>query len=75
MRLLLASLPRRSLHSLTDCDCAASLTPGYKLAFQYLKAERYVDAVDVCHKVIKMYPDYPRIREDILDKARMNLRA
>lgn len=24
---------------------------GYKLAFNYLKAKRYVDAIDVCHKV------------------------
>ena len=56
-------------------DGEASAAAGYKLAFQYLKAERYVEAVDVCHKVIKMYPDYPRIREDILDKARASLRA
>ncbi|XP_040216971.1 tetratricopeptide repeat protein 21B-like [Rana temporaria] len=25
-------------------------TVGYKLAFNYLKAKRYVDAIDVCHK-------------------------
>lgn len=24
---------------------------GYKLAFNYLKGKRYVDAIDVCHKV------------------------
>lgn len=24
---------------------------GYKLAFNYLKAKRFVDAIDVCHKV------------------------
>lgn len=24
---------------------------GYKLAFNYLKAKRHVDAIDVCHKV------------------------
>ena len=29
---------------------------GYKLAFNYLKAKRYVEAVDVCHKVIKAFP-------------------
>lgn len=40
------------------CVCAhPSLTsasyrlPGYKLAFNYLKAKRHVDAIDVCHKV------------------------
>jgi len=24
---------------------------GYKLAFNYLKVKRYVDAIDVCHQV------------------------
>ncbi|CAB4014116.1 Tetratricopeptide repeat 21B [Paramuricea clavata] len=27
---------------------------GYKLAFNYLKAKRFVDAIDVCHKVRKV---------------------
>ena len=26
--------------------------PGYRLAFNYLKAKRLVDAIDVCHKVL-----------------------
>lgn len=48
---------------------------GYKLAFNYLKAKRYVEAIDVCHKVLAVYKDYPKIRKDILDKARLSLRA
>lgn len=47
---------------------------GYKLAFNYLKAKRFVDAVDVCHKVLEKYPQYPKIKRDILDKARLSLR-
>ena len=31
--------------------CVHIYFPGYKLAFNYLKAKRYVDAIDVCHKV------------------------
>lgn len=49
-------------------------TIGYKLAFNYLKAKRHVDAIDVCHKVLAAHPNYPRIRKDILDKARAALR-
>uniref|UniRef100_A0A8C8X793 Tetratricopeptide repeat protein 21B n=1 Tax=Panthera leo TaxID=9689 RepID=A0A8C8X793_PANLE len=49
-------------------------TVGYKLAFNYLKAKRYVDAIDVCHQVLEGHPTYPKIRKDILDKARMSLR-
>eukprot|EP00798_Chlamydomonas_sp_ICE-L_P019308 gene19309-25961_t len=52
----------------------ASAVVGYKLAFNYLKAKRFVEAIDVCHKVIKAFPDYPKIRKDILEKARMGLK-
>uniref|UniRef100_A0A668AU10 Tetratricopeptide repeat domain 21B n=1 Tax=Myripristis murdjan TaxID=586833 RepID=A0A668AU10_9TELE len=50
-------------------------TIGYKLAFNYLKAKRHVDAIDVCHKVLDAHPSYPRMRKDILDKARAALRS
>ena len=35
----------------------ASSTVGYKLAFNYLKAHRYIDAIDVCHRVLNKHPD------------------
>eukprot|EP01006_Ploeotia_vitrea_P056869 TRINITY_DN68132_c2_g2_i2.p1 TRINITY_DN68132_c2_g2~~TRINITY_DN68132_c2_g2_i2.p1 ORF type:complete len:1314 (+),score=179.62 TRINITY_DN68132_c2_g2_i2:92-4033(+) len=47
---------------------------GYKLAFNYLKAKRYVNAIDVCQKVLQARPQYPKIKKDILDKARASLR-
>lgn len=47
---------------------------GFKLAFNYLKSRRYIEAIDVCHKVLNGYPDYPKIRKDILEKARASLR-
>uniref|UniRef100_A0A8C8JG91 Tetratricopeptide repeat domain 21B n=1 Tax=Oncorhynchus tshawytscha TaxID=74940 RepID=A0A8C8JG91_ONCTS len=50
-------------------------TIGYKLAFNYLKAKRHVDAIDVCHKVLDAHPNYPKMRKDILDKARAALRS
>jgi tetratricopeptide repeat protein 21B len=52
----------------------SSSAVGYKLAFNYLKARRLVEAISVCHKVLDAFPDYPRIRKDILDKAREGLR-
>lgn len=48
---------------------------GYKLAFNYLKAKRYVDAIDVCHKVLESHPNYPKIRKEIMDKARQSIRS
>ncbi|KAK3857879.1 hypothetical protein Pcinc_020970 [Petrolisthes cinctipes] len=47
---------------------------GYKLAFNYMKAKRFVDAIDVCHSVLAKHPEYPRIRKDILDKSRASIR-
>ncbi|KAJ3117392.1 Tetratricopeptide repeat protein 21B [Phlyctochytrium bullatum] len=47
---------------------------GYKLAFNYLKAKRNVEAIEVCHKILQMYPDYPKIRKEVLEKARSLLR-
>lgn len=52
-----------------SCEGEASATIGYKLAFNYLKAKKFVATVDVCHKVLDMYPDYPKIRKEILEKA------
>ncbi|XP_070546763.1 tetratricopeptide repeat protein 21B-like [Ptychodera flava] len=52
-----------------------SPTIGYKLAFNYLKAKRYVDAIDVCHRVLATHSNYPKMRKDILDKARGLIRV
>lgn len=48
----------------------ASPQVGYKLGWNYLKAKRYVDAVNVAHKVLKTFPAYKGIKTDVLDKAR-----
>jgi hypothetical protein len=33
-----------------------------------------VDAIDVAKKVLEEFPEYPKIRKEILDKARGQLR-
>jgi len=48
---------------------------GYRLAFNYLKAKRYVVAINICHQVLKISENYPKIRKDVLDKARGLLRS
>ncbi len=52
-----------------------SASIGYKLAFNYLKAKRNVEAIDVANQVLKEFPNYPKIRKDILDKARASIRV
>uniref|UniRef100_H3ARN0 Tetratricopeptide repeat domain 21A n=1 Tax=Latimeria chalumnae TaxID=7897 RepID=H3ARN0_LATCH len=47
---------------------------GFKLAFNYLKAKRYIETIDVCHKVLNDYPSYPKIKNEILEKAQGSLR-
>ena len=56
------------------CENEATPRIGYKLPFNYLKAERLIDATDVRHKVIKQFPDYPKIRKEVLFRAREGLR-
>ena len=41
----------RGLKELFFSRAMSAYISGYKLAFNYLKAKRHVDAIDVCHKV------------------------
>jgi tetratricopeptide repeat protein 21B len=47
---------------------------GFKLAFNYLKGKKYVEAIDVAHRILAAFPDYPKVRKEILEKARQALR-
>ncbi|XP_068790276.1 tetratricopeptide repeat protein 21A [Struthio camelus] len=47
---------------------------GFKLAFNYLKNKSYVEAIEVCHDVLKLCPSYPKIQEEILEKAQAAIR-
>ncbi|KFM79614.1 Tetratricopeptide repeat protein 21B, partial [Stegodyphus mimosarum] len=47
---------------------------GYRLAFNNMKAKRYAEAIDVCQMVLSRYPNYPKIRKEILDRSRTCLR-
>ena len=48
---------------------------GYRLAFNYIKANRFVDAIDVGKEILKVYPDFPKVQKDIIDLARSKLKA
>ena len=39
-----------------------------------MKAKRYVEAIDVCQKVLRQYPDYQGIQKEILEKCFQSLR-
>lgn len=47
---------------------------GYKLAFNYMKAKRHVDAIDVAQAILAQYPDYPKVKKEILEKCRGSLK-
>lgn len=53
----------------------SSPSVGYRLAFNYLKAKRYVPAINICQQVLKVSENYPKIRKEVLDKARGLLRS
>uniref|UniRef100_A0A183URU8 TPR_REGION domain-containing protein n=1 Tax=Toxocara canis TaxID=6265 RepID=A0A183URU8_TOXCA len=50
---------------------------GYSIKHYYTSSQQRIVTVrvrDVCHRVLTLYPNYPRIKRDILDKARANIR-
>jgi len=47
---------------------------GYKLGWNYLKGKKYTEAIDISHRVLKIYPNFIKMKKDIMDKARLNLR-
>ncbi len=47
-----------------------SASISYRLAFNYLKAKRFIDCINICKKVLEMFPNYPKIEKEIMDKAR-----
>lgn len=51
----------------------ASAPVGFKLAFSLLKCRRLVEAVDVCTAVLRQFPDYPRIQDEILTNPKQRL--
>ncbi|XP_058458676.1 tetratricopeptide repeat protein 21B-like isoform X1 [Malaya genurostris] len=56
------------------CSGGSKPNIAYKLALNYMKLKRFVDAIDVCQQVLKIHPDYPSMKKNILDKCRNNLK-
>ncbi|KAL4708301.1 hypothetical protein ACJJTC_007707 [Scirpophaga incertulas] len=53
----------------------SDLSVGYKLAHAYLKQKKYPECIVVCRHVLSVQPDYPKIKKEILEKAKANLRT
>ncbi|CAH2071598.1 unnamed protein product, partial [Iphiclides podalirius] len=51
------------------------LAVGYKLAHAYLKLKKYPECIIVSRHILKVHPEYPKIRKEIMDKAKANLRT
>ena len=47
---------------------------GYRLAFNYLKAKRYIDCIAICKEILEYFPNYPKIEKEVLQKARISVR-
>ncbi|CEO96137.1 hypothetical protein PBRA_004827 [Plasmodiophora brassicae] len=62
------------LENAWQCQHETSSAVGYKLAFSYLKAKRYIEAIEVAHKVLKKNPECTQLKTDVIDKCRLCLR-
>lgn len=47
---------------------------GFKLAFNLLKAKKWIPSINICNKVLAEHKKYPKIKEEVLDVARSKLR-
>lgn len=56
------------------CVTPHSTAVGARLAYNLLKSRSYVRAISVCHQVLEIEPDHPRIRTTVMDRARRALR-
>lgn len=48
---------------------------GFRLAFNYLKANRFVDTVNVSKQILEVYPEFPKVKTELIVKARAGMRA
>ncbi|VDN52304.1 unnamed protein product [Dracunculus medinensis] len=62
-------------YKLVQEEVLTVLISGYKLAHNYLKCKKLFDAIDVCHRILAIHPNFPKIKRDIMDKARANIRT
>ena len=54
--------------------CERSADIGYKLAFNYMKSGRMEDAINICQNVLLQFPDFQKIKDEILLNAMMSIR-
>uniref|UniRef100_A0A0N5A168 TPR_REGION domain-containing protein n=1 Tax=Parastrongyloides trichosuri TaxID=131310 RepID=A0A0N5A168_PARTI len=47
---------------------------GFKLAYTYMKCKHFFHSIDICNQILDKYPNYPRIKAEILDKSRAGIR-
>jgi len=47
---------------------------GFRLAFNYMKASRYVDTINVSKEILKVHPDFPKVSTELIEKARSMIR-
>lgn len=52
-----------------------SVFSGYKLAYNYLKCRKLFECIEICHAVLAQYPNYPKIKKEVMDKARAAIRT
>jgi hypothetical protein len=62
-------------HQAWKLEFEASASVGFKLAFCLLKCKQFLRTIDICEAVLTLYPDYPRIADEILKKAQQSIRS
>jgi len=48
---------------------------GFRLAQSYMKVDKAIRSISICHHVLKNFPDYPQIGEEIMEPALYQVRV
>jgi len=57
-----------------DIETSISASIGYKLAYSYMKGDHTIASLGICQKVLKEFPDFNKIKVDIMTKCVSELR-
>jgi hypothetical protein len=44
------------------------------LAYNYMKAKRYIDCLEICRQVTEVFPNYTAIKTEIEEKVILSIR-
>jgi len=42
---------------------------GFRLAYSQLQSKKYIESINTCKQILQIYPDYPKLKTEVLEQA------